>query len=233
MHPPRRLSLLLAGCCLAGGLSAQNYVGNLNGSSVDSTFEQGTLGQFYSPSIYNWTVVSGNPEAFTYTNSIMTGGSGGGDNLAAYDLRYVFASTPLAANSTYTLSFDVGYAAGAQATGQATYRFDLGTWNGGTFTSLQSRQGVAVMNGSDDAGPSNSTTYFLNYTTGASPGSDSLYVEFAQIGANPGLPDYMSFDNVQLSYVAAIPEPSTYAAILGGLALLGTMIARRRRQLAA
>ncbi len=211
---------------LAGSAAAQTYVGNLNGSAVDSTFEQGTLGNFYSPTLYNWTVVSGAPEAFTYNNSIMTGGS---DDFAAYDLRYVFASTSLAADSTYTLSFNIGYAAGAQATGQATYRFDLGTWNGGTFTSLQHQQGVATMNGNIDANAANSTTYFLTYTTGTNPGTDPIYVEFAQIGSNPGLPDYMSFDNVRLSYTSAVPEPAAYAAILGGLALAGVMIHRRRQ----
>jgi hypothetical protein len=38
----------------------------------------------------------------------------------------------------------------------------------------------------------------------------------------------VSYDNVQLTYVAAIPEPSTYALILGGIATL--LLIRRRVQ---
>jgi autotransporter-associated beta strand protein len=37
------------------------------------------------------------------------------------------------------------------------------------------------------------------------------------------------FAGTGLITVAAIPEPSTYAAILGGMALAGVMIARRKR----
>ena len=42
--------------------------------------------------------------------------------------------------------------------------------------------------------------------------------------------DVLGIDNFTLSYNAtAVPEPSTYAAILGGVALVGVMALRRRK----
>lgn len=38
-----------------------------------------------------------------------------------------------------------------------------------------------------------------------------------------------SFDGANLSYVAAVPEPSSYAMMLGGLMLVGGVAARRRK----
>ncbi len=223
----RRCFLAFFPALLVSSLPAQTYVGNLNGTALDSTFEQGVFGSFYAPSFYNWTVVSGTPEGFTYTNSIMTGGSASG--FAAYDLRYL-TSTAIAANTAYTLSVDIGYAAGAINTGNATYRFDLGTWNGSTFTSLQNQQGTAPDVGNIDASGTNATTFFFTYTTGASPGTDVLAVEIQQVGTNPGIPDFMSFDNVKLSY-AAVPEPATFAT-LAGLGVLGMAVwCRRGRKL--
>lgn len=51
------------------------------------------------------------------------------------------------------------------------------------------------------------------------------------IGETLTLETGTGFDNV--SIVAAVPEPSTYTAIFGGLAIVGTLIARRRKRTAA
>lgn len=37
-----------------------------------------------------------------------------------------------------------------------------------------------------------------------------------------------SFDNISVA-ISAVPEPSTYAAIFGGLALVGAVVYRRRQ----
>lgn len=39
-----------------------------------------------------------------------------------------------------------------------------------------------------------------------------------------------AFDNINVSAVSAVPEPSTYALMLGGLGMVGFMATRRRKQ---
>lgn len=64
-------------------------------------------------------------------------------------------------------------------------------------------------------------------------GSDPIAVMFAQTSNDSSYngADYMSFDNVKLSYVSAVPEPSAYAAIIGCIALGFAGWRRRRRQI--
>lgn len=57
----------------------------------------------------------------------------------------------------------------------------------------------------------------------------TIYANLTAIGGNGNPVRYTNFDNFQLhaAATAAIPEPSTYAAIFGGLALLGVIVRRR------
>jgi len=55
----------------------------------------------------------------------------------------------------------------------------------------------------------------------------SLSADIYDIGDNNNLS--FSITNVTISAMSAVPEPSTYAAIFGALALVGTIYLRRRR----
>lgn len=140
--------------------------------------------------------------------------------------------TPLLGSTTYTLSVDVGYAAGTAISGDATYKFVLGYWDGNTassFTALQSQQGTVTHTGNITGTSANSTTYSLSYTTASTAANGDLAVQLYQVGTNPmsGGADYMSFDNVILT-ASAVPEPAADAAIFGAIALVGTFLWRMR-----
>jgi choice-of-anchor C domain-containing protein len=106
-----------------------------------------------------------------------------------------------AANTTYTLSFDVSRNPN------------------GSYTALN-----VNVNGIDNlyVGTSTPTTYTFNFTTGATAGSQLL--TFSSVGGDRYSGAVL--DNVKLT--AAVPEPETYAMLLGGLALVG-FAARRKK----
>ncbi len=216
-----RFALALAGLVVCQAAFAQTYVGSLDGTSTASTFE---VNSTTSLPTLGWTTLSGSPRVFDSSNDAIINGAG--MNWDPFSVQYVTSSN-LVANSTYTLSFRMGYFSGA-GSGDADYQFSLGTWNGSSFTSLQSASGDIAYSGSFSASGSNSVTRNLTYTTGASVSSDVIAVRWAQPIDSGGGADFAGFDNVTLSYVSAIPEPSTYAALLG-VGALGFAAWRRRR----
>ena len=111
-----------------------------------------------------------------------------------------------AANTTYTLTFDLSRNPGA----------------GASYTGID----VSV-NGSHTSfiGTSPTSPYSLTFTTGASAGSQ--WLTFSSVGGD--VYSGAVLDNVAIK---AVPEPETYAMMLGGLGLLGFM-ARRRKAAAA
>jgi hypothetical protein len=212
---------------LAGSLSAQTYLGNgsnlLNGTNVASTFEVGAGNNAALPSM-GWTQLSGTSVMIwdESVNGVILNIGGGG--FAPYSVQFVTDSA-LAANSTYNLSFRMGYVGGG--TSDTTYQFSIGSWNGSAYTPLNTYSGAPVTYlgnfGSDGA---NGEIQSVSFTTGGSVSGDFVALRWAQTNTGTSA-DYFSFDNVTLS-VAAIPEPSTYAAIAGACAL-GLAAWRRRR----
>lgn len=233
MHPTRKLLAAFAACLFGGSLGAQSYVGNLNGTSPASTFEVGSTNSL--PTL-GWTGVTGLAQQFTNANG--NGEIIGQDPFANYAVQYATGTT-LQANSLYTLSFVVGYVS-AGTTGTADYTVTFGTSadsgstinnalsaNSGALTATINRASGGAIQDSLGNSALNSQAVSITFLTGASVSGDSLYLRLAQsnqTGSGAGQ-DYFGFDNVVLS-VAAIPEPSTYAALLG-LGALG-FAARRR-----
>jgi len=73
--------------------------------------------------------------------------------------------------------------------------------------------------------------------SGGLTGDDFLVVQlnetevaYGYVYASLGEDGFLTFGEAGIGVASAIPEPSTYAAILGGLVLTGTMLRRRRRQ---
>ena len=115
-----------------------------------------------------------------------------------YEVQYDTGAA-IRANTTYTLSFDIGYMAGL-AGGNSGYRFQIGTLNGATFTPL----GSAVSGTAPYAGGMNFGTFSVTgaqqvFATGSTVSGDRLAVRFAQT-SSLGSPfsDYFGFDNVKL-----------------------------------
>lgn len=232
MHFAKAASSIVLALVCAGTVSAQTYIGNLNGSATASTFETGftTVGQENTNlSSVGWTEFSGDTRLFrgnSNTALISTGA------YSTYTVRYD-TGVAISANTTYTLSFDLGFVT-QTAGNSANYSFQLGTSTGGGFTGLGSAKSGTLSYTTADTlniGSGNFSTDSSQWTTGSSVNGDNLMVTFSLLsyttsGANS---DFFGFDNVKLSH-SAVPEPSTYAAIAGGLVLAGTVIVRRRRQ---
>ncbi len=227
----RKLLPALAACSLASALSAQTYIGNLNGSATASTFETGfsSVGeQDTNLAALGWTEVTGDTRLFRGTSNTAVISTG---EWNTYSVRYD-TGVAIQTNTVYTLSFNLGYQ--TNNTGNtAYYSFELGTVNGGAFSSYTSAHSGSLSYdgalGSLNIGSGSFSSDSSQWTTGGSVNGDNLAVVFTltNYSINGSSSDFFGFDNVTLT-AAAIPEPSTYAALLG----LGSLIyiAWRRRQ---
>lgn len=218
---PARLILAVVGLSACQPAFAQTYLGNLDGVSTSSTME---LNSTTDLPVLGWTVLSGTPRVFDSTNDAIINGAG--LNHSAFSVQYLTSST-LLSNTTYTLSFRMGYFS-APSAGGANFLFQLGLWNGTSFIQLKQASGGVNYNGQFSADGSYGVTESLTYTTGVTASSSVIAVRWEQyedaiLGA-----DFLGFDNVKLSYGSAIPEPSTYAALLG-VGAIGFAAWRRRR----
>lgn len=224
---PLRAAFAASLLSLAGIAPAQTYLGNgsnlLNGTHVASTFEVGAANVAALPAL-GWTQLSGSSVSAwdESVNGVMINIGGGG--FASYSVQFVTDSA-VAANTNYNLSFRMGYVGGGAS--DTTYQFSIGSWNGSSYTPLNTYVGSPVTYlgnfGSDGA---NGEIQSVSFTTGGSV-SGMVALQWAQ--TNTGISaDYFSFDNVTLT-AAAVPEPSTYAMLAGVLAL-GFAAWRRRAQ---
>lgn len=219
------LSVALAFSILSGSATAQVFVGNLDGVSNSSVFDPGS--SFFLPAL-GWENVSGMARIFDGAggNGAMIHSSLGFDN---YEVQYD-TGVALQPNTTYTLSFDMGFLGGLGAT-TAFYRAELGTLNGGVFSPLA---GGTVTGSATWAGNMTSGIYspeeglVVVGPFGAVSG-DNVAVRLAQT-ANPGPTDFFGFDNVTL---VAVPEPQEYALIIGGALSVWALGRRRKKALAA
>jgi HpiC1 cyclase/PEP-CTERM motif len=124
----------------------------------------------------------------------------------------------LQANTTYTLTVAIGL------------RSDFTPGN------LGSPGIISLINGSDNTGtlltsnsgipttPGTWLDYDVSYTTGASVSGDLT----VQLSVAPASTYQADFDNVRLD-ATPVPEPSTFALLGGGLALLSLIILRRKQ----
>lgn len=170
------------------------FVGNLDGTSNSSRFEHG--GDLDLPAL-GWTNVSGAAQAWDLAaNGAVLGTTDYGNYEVQYD-----TGIAVRANTTYTLTLDVGYMAGWTG-GNSGYRFEIGTLNGTTFTPL----GSAVTGTVPYPGGSMSDTAFLVtvgpqvLVAGSTVSGDRLAVRFAQTSSlgTPLSSNYFGFDNVRL-----------------------------------
>ena len=143
---------------------------------------------------------------------------------------YVYQNTSQAfAAGTYTLSVDIGYGLGfATAGGNATANFQLLSYNGSSYN-YSVGASATIVNAVTLAGHNGSLqsyTYTLNLNGRESFIGDDVVIFLQAQTTTPLISQNVSYDNVQLTSV--VPEPSTYALLLGGLATL--LLFRRRVQ---
>jgi hypothetical protein len=163
------------------------------------------------------TIVA-NTGSFTYSdlyrdfvNASVTGGN------------LTFGFTGLLANTTYQLRF---YAYDATSTVGSTKTFTFTDWTsgnagtGGSTGSVTYTPGVSTFTGA--AGDNYLYSTSITATTDA---SGNLSIRETMGGSYAAL-----FNGFEISSMSSVPEPSTYAAIFGTLALVGAVALRRHRQ---
>lgn len=158
-------------------------------------------------SITGWSTFSG---AGIEVRNQVAGTAFEGSNFVELDSSNNSAMTQTlstTAGASYTLSFEYSARAGVAAASNPIQVY----WNGNLLA-------TAMLDG---IGQSNNVWHQYNFMVQGT-GSDTL--KFAAAGIGDGLGG--SLDAV--SVTAAVPEPSTYAMMFGGLALIGFSLRRRR-----
>ena len=231
---------LLTATLLLGISAAQAQLVTNNIAVQNSSFETPVTADYVSinPGLPGWGApADGNtyvvnktgPSGLTATN--VTGNqflylepfADGGNSYVFQNTREVFEA------GTYTITVDIGYALGGfTAGGNATANFQLLSYNG-VFYNYSVGAAATTVSASTLAGHNGSLqsyTFTLNLNGTESFIGDDVVIFLQAQTTTPAFAQNVSYDNVQLTYV--VPEPSTYALVLGGIATL--LLIRRRVQ---
>ncbi len=197
---------LILTATLLASLGAAHAANNLvvNGSFEDQAQAAGTWGVYGS--MPGWSTVSGS--GIELRNQV-AGNAFDGSNfveLDSYDNSGMAQTLTTVAGSFYTLAFDYSARAGV---GAASNGIEV-LWNGASVASVTA----------DGSGLSGNDWHLFSYSV-LGTGSDLL--TFRAVGTSDSFGG--SLDAVS---VTAVPEPSTYAMMFGGLALIGFSLRRRR-----
>jgi hypothetical protein len=174
------------------------FVGNLNGSATASAFETGAANTL--PSL-GWSNVSGAAQIWDLaSNGALIGTTPWGNYEVQHD-----TGVAVLPDTTYTLQFDMGYLAGI-AGGNSGFRYQIGTWNGASFTGFGAPiTGTAPYAGNINGG-SVSAVGLQTFTTGAVAPGGTLAVRWAQISTlGAGFSDFFGIDKVKLSATRCAP----------------------------
>ncbi|MEP7100303.1 MAG: PEP-CTERM sorting domain-containing protein [Burkholderiales bacterium] len=199
---------LVAAAALLAALGSAHAATNL---VVDGSFEdqaQATGSWNVYGTLPGWTTVSGS--GIELRNQV-AGSAFDGKNfveLDSYNNSAMAQTLTTTAGTFYTLSFEYSAREGVAAASNAIGVY----WNGGLL-------GTAMLDG---IGQSGNVWHQYSFTVqGSGNGNDTL--TFAAAGTNDALGG--SLDAVSIT---AVPEPSTYAMMFGGLLLIGLSLSRRR-----
>jgi Protein of unknown function (DUF642)/PEP-CTERM motif len=164
-----------------------------------------------------WTVLSGSVD-LTQTTSVW-GPSGGGVyslDLDGWDPGTITQSFNDVVGATYTVSFDYSRNP-ANAPNSVSA---LVTAGAGSDT-------VTAVDGA--FGGEGSMTWQESSFTFVGTGHDAITLHSLDASGNAGV----FFDNVSVSGQAAVPEPASWALMIGGFGMAGAMLRRRRASFAA
>ncbi len=176
----------------------------VNGSFDDQVQNPGSWGVYQS--LPGWTTASGS--GIEVRNSVEGGSYDGGNyvELDSYSNSSMSQSITTTAGALYTLSFAYSARQGVAYDSNTVQAL----WNGSSVVTVSA----------EGNGQSGNVWNVYSYTV-TGTGHDTL--TFAALGTNDTLGG--SLDAVSLT--AAVPEPSTWALMLGGMGMIG-FSARRR-----
>lgn len=218
-----------------------NFESTTNGTNKQLASTAVTAGK--DTSLTGWTSSDGNNGGYNFvldtdiantknsaiwlqsTNNGYTG-SPDGSNVFASDAVYhpgTLSQTinGLKVGGTYTLTFDYALAQQTGFKGANTDNFwQVGFGSTIKNSTIKDSSDLSITTGGFSGWKSDSLTFTAT--------SASQVLSFLAKGDTPGAPPFLLLDGVSLT--AAVPEPSTWAMMLGGLGLLGFMLRRRAGQ---
>ena len=213
----KKLLTFFAATLFASSAFSATNLANITGYNISGSYPTGTLNLEHS---YTGTISNGFlPGIFSYNGG--TGTLADGDIQTA-DIGHLIygngASITLFLDDDYYID-DVSF---FSALGQNS-SLESATINGEAVTSTPF--GQIVFNNPQDDLFDLSGTALENVATNQ--------ITLSDFGFAPFTPKTFTLSEIQVTgtLVSAVPEPSTYALMLGGLGLIGFMAARRRRHL--
>lgn len=141
-------------------------------------------------------------------------------NASASGGNLTFGFTGLLANTTYQLRF---YAYDVTASASRTMTFT--DWTSGSAGTGASTGSITYTSGSTFTGAAGDNYLYSTLITATTDSSGNLSIRETMGGSYAAL-----FNGFEISSISSVPEPSTYAAIFGTLALAGAVAFRRHRQ---
>ena len=227
------LSVAAAALVLAIGTPAQAALitstsfGSLSAQSGAYTIDFGTgpvsnSGSVVGNSAPNDTIYSGAAQgnSFQYTDGALYNNTVLISGIAARPVgstdNYLSVGNAGTSSGPTTLTFSQGLSYFGFLWGSPDAYNEVTFWNGNTQ--------LASYNGSAVLAPPNGDQSFSSFFNVNTTGSDVITkVVFASSG--------MAFETDNHAFVTAVPEPGTYAMLLAGLGLMGTIVRRRRSRL--
>ncbi len=212
----KKLLTFFAATLFASSAFSATNLANITGYDLTNSYPDGTYGLSHT---YTGSITNGIPGIFHYT-----GGTGTLDDglIQNPNAGHLF----LGNSASITIFLDDDYYVDNisffSALGQSS-SLESATINGEAVTSTPF--GQIVFNKPQDDLFDLSGTALENVATNQ--------ITLSDFGFAPFTPKTFTLSEIQVTgtLVSAVPEPSTYALMLGGLGLIGFMAARRRRHL--
>ncbi|MCE0523717.1 MAG: PEP-CTERM sorting domain-containing protein [Methylacidiphilales bacterium] len=224
------------GSGVATALGMTNSYLLTSGSTITGTgtFTGGTTSATFSVADSDILATTGDPNGFANTWRIRGNGSGGGNGWALQAPEYSQGaqfSTSTVGYQNITFSFDLYSTTQGVANAQEQYTLDGSTWtNIGSLLTVTSNGWLPTQTITFSSAANNDANFGVRIVSAYSP---TLAIpnygsaDGAQSGVYNNNSGNWRFADVVFSGTA-VPEPSTYALLLGGFALLVAMSRFRR-----